>query len=53
LFKNLAVLKQVPLNLPHNGGKFSFFSREVVQKLRFLNNSIVVAGRNLGKGKNN
>jgi hypothetical protein len=25
LFKNLAVLSQVPLNLPHNGGKFSFF----------------------------
>jgi hypothetical protein len=42
LFKNLAVLSQVPLNLPHNGGKFSFFSREVVQKLRFLNNSNIV-----------
>jgi hypothetical protein len=31
------------LNLPHNGGRFSIFSGEVVRKLRFSNNAIVPA----------
>jgi hypothetical protein len=40
LFKNLAVLSQVPLlELAAHGGKFPVFFGEVVRKLRFLNNS--------------
>jgi hypothetical protein len=40
LVKNLAVLSQVPLlELAADGGKFPVFFGEVVQKLRFLNNS--------------